>query len=276
LKFFDERDNPAPSGIIDRFIRRFPALSHLLVGTLLFSIGGTALGLAFTPSIMLIARAWPPLWNAASLWRWPALGLLSGAALLLWGVTLLIIVPAFNFIFPTRLRASSAGYFTAASLPWYLHNGLFYLVRFTVFPFVSATPIGTLFLSAMGMHLGRRVRMTSENFTDVSMITLGDDVVIGGSATIFCHFGGAGKLVIAPVVIEARATIGEKATVMGDVIVGEGATILPHTVLLPGTRVGARERWGGVPGRPISREEWQDYKAMVRAPAPAAPEAASS
>ena len=136
-------------------------------------------------------------------------------------------------------------------------------------PFVSATPIGTLFLSAMGMRVGKRVRMTSENFTDVSMITLGDDVVIGGSATIFCHFGGAGKLVIAPVVIEARATIGEKATVMGDVVVGEGATILPHTVLLPGTRVGARERWGGVPGRPITSEEWREYKALIRGDTPA-------
>jgi len=268
LKFFDERDNPAPSGNLDRFIRRFPAVSHLLAGTALFAIGGSALGLAFTPSILLLARTWAPLWNAASLWRWPALGLLSGAALMLWGGSLLIIVPIYNFIFPTKLRASSAGYFTAASLPWYLHNGLFYLVRFTVFPFVSVTPIGTLFLGAMGMRMGKRVRMTSENLTDVCMITLGDDVVIGGSATIFCHFGGAGKLVIAPVVIEARATIGEKATVMGDVIVGEGATILPHTVLLPGTRVGAKERWGGVPGRPISREEWQEYKVLMRGPPP--------
>ncbi len=267
MKFFDERDNPAPSGALDRFIRQFPALSHLLAGIVLFSIGGSALGLAFTPSIVLLAHTWPPLWNAASLWRWPALGLLSGAALMLWGVSLLVIVPIFNFIFPTKLRASSAGYFTAASLPWYLHNGLFYLVRFTVFPFVSATPIGTLFLSAMGARIGRRVRMTSENFTDVCMITLGDDVVIGGSATIFCHFGGAGKLVIAPVIIEARATIGEKATVMGDVVIGEGATILPHTVLLPGTRVGARERWGGVPGRMISSEEWREYKATLGRPA---------
>ena len=264
MKFFDERDNPAPTGNLDRFIRRFPALSHLLVGGGLYTIAGSALGLAFTPSIMLLARTWLPLWNAASLWRWPALGLISGAAVMLWGVTLLVIVPIYNFCLPTRLRPSSAGYFTAASLPWYLHNGLFYLVRFTIFPFVSATPIGTLFLSAMGMRVGKRVRMTSENFTDVCMITLGDDVVIGGSATIFCHFGGAGKLVIAPVIIEARATIGEKATVMGDVVVGEGATILPHTVLLPGTRVGARERWGGVPGRPISRDEWQVYKASVR------------
>ena len=65
------------------------------------------------------------------------------------------------------------------------------------------------------------------------MITLGDDVVIGGSATLFCHYGGAGRLVIAPIVVGDRATIGEKATIMGDVIVGEGATVLAHSVLVP-------------------------------------------
>ena len=270
MKFFDTRDNPAPSGLVDRFIRRFPVVSHLLAGILLFTMGGSALGLAMVPSMVLVANVGTSLVQSESPWRWPALGILGGFACLLWGAALLVIVPIFNLVLPTRLRASSAGYFTAASLPWYLHNGLFYLVRFTIFPFISATPIGTLFLSAMGMKVGRRVRVTSENFTDVSMITLGDDVVIGGSATIFCHHGGAGKLVIAPVVIEARATIGEKATVMGDVVIGEGATLLAHSVLLPGARVPARETWGGVPARPISREEWREYKAMMRSGQPSA------
>ncbi|HEX5633303.1 MAG TPA: hypothetical protein VFX50_08750, partial [Gemmatimonadales bacterium] len=56
------------------------------------------------------------------------------------------------------------------------------------------------------------------------------------------------------------------ATIMGDVIVGEGATVLAHAVLLPGTRVGARERWGGVPARRIPSDEWAAYKATLDAP----------
>lgn len=31
---------------------------------------------------------------------------------------------------------------------------------------------------------------------------------------------------------------------MGDVQIGEGAVILPHSVLLPGARVPAEETWG--------------------------------
>jgi len=65
---------------------------------------------------------------------------------------------------------------------------------------------------------------------------------------------------------------------MGDVEVGEGATILANSVLLPGTRVPAGERWGGVPARPILHDEWDAYKALLRgssAPVQVAPNSRS-
>jgi acetyltransferase-like isoleucine patch superfamily enzyme len=116
----------------------------------------------------------------------------------------------------------------------------------------------------MGMRIGRRVRITTEFFTDVSMMTVGDDSVIGGSATLFCHYGGGGHLVIAPVVIGRRVTIGERATIMGDVVIGDDARILAHAALLPGTRVGAGEVWGGAPARRIPEDEWARYKLETR------------
>ncbi len=264
MAFFDPSKNPPPSGAIDRFIRRFNAVSYGLAVLALYALAATALGVALVPSMLLVARWTPPLWHSAAWWRWPALGSLLGGALFVWGFALLVVIPAYNFVLPTRLRPFKGGYFTIAAVPWYLHNGLFYLVRFTFLSFVTLTPFGILFLRAMGMKMGKRPRISTENISDPCMITLGDDVAIGGSAHLFCHYGGGGHLVIAPVVIGSRATIGLKATVMGDVHIGEGAKILAHTVLLPGTRVGAGEVWGGVPGRPIPPEEWDAYKEMIR------------
>lgn len=249
-----------PTGQVDRFVRRFPAIAHGIAGAALYAIAAVALGLAAWPAAYLAGRFAAPLLHADAWWRWPALGLLASVAVLTAGLALLAVVPALNAILPTRLRPSTGSYYTAASVPWYLHNGLLYLVRYTVLPFVTATPVGVLFLRAMGMRAGRRPRIMTEFFSDVTMITLGDDVTIGGSATIFCHYGGNGRLVIAPVVIGSNATIGEKATVMGDVVVGDGATILPHAVLLPHSRVGPRERWGGAPARRIGTDEWEAMK----------------
>ena len=52
-------------------------------------------------------------------------------------ITLLIVVPVMNFILPTRIGPFKGGYYTIATLPRFLHNALFCLVRYTVLPFVT-------------------------------------------------------------------------------------------------------------------------------------------
>lgn len=266
MAFFDESQNPEASGVVDHFVRRFNGAAYALAVIALYAVVMVALALSLMPSVALLHRWGAPLWRAPQWWSAPAFALALSAAILLSGAMLLVVVPLLNAVLPTRLRPFKGGYFTAAAVPWYLHNGLLYLVRLTVLPFVTLTPIGTWFLRAMGMRIGKRVRIGTECFSDARMIELGDDSAIGGSATLFAHFGGGGHLVMAPVVIGRRATIGEKATVMGDVIVGDDAMILAHAVLIPGTRVPPGERWGGAPARPIPDLEWEAYTALVREP----------
>ena len=79
--------------------------------------------------------------------------------------------------------------------------------------------------------------INTSNISDPCLIELEDNVTIGGSATIFGHYAQAGILVLAPVKIKRGATIGLKASIMGDVIVGEKVTVKPHSILLPKTRL---------------------------------------
>jgi serine acetyltransferase len=51
---------------------------------------------------------------------------------------------------------------------------------------------------------------------------------------------------------------------MGDVVIGDDAIILPESVLLPGSRVGVGETWGGVPARKIEKEEMERIKTEIR------------
>ena len=259
-----EVTNPAPRNALDRFIRRFNYPAYALAMLALYSLGATALGLALAPGLWLFERvtalAAPlPAWLA-----WPARGIGLAFAFFLSGFSLLVVVPVYNAMLPTRVRPFKGGYFTLAALPWYLHNGLFYLVRYTFLPFVTLSPFGVWFLRGMGMRIGRRSFINTERISDPRLITLGDDVALGGSVRIFAHYGGGGHLVIAPVRVGDGATIGLGATVMGDVEVGPGATVLPHSVLLPGTRVGAGETWGGVPAERITREAMDRYKESIR------------
>jgi len=251
-------------GAVDRFIRRFNRTALLMAVAALYLLVATALGWALAPALWLL-HAWPGWTGGVTGWlHWPLAGLGYALAFFVFGFSLLCVVPVYNAVLPTRAKAFKGGYFSIAAVPWLLHNGLFYLVRFTFLPFVTLTPMGGWFLSAMGMRLGQRVFINTEYISDPRLITLGDDVVIGGSVQLFAHFGGGGHLTVAPVVIGARATIGEKATVMGDVQVGEDAVVLPHSVLLPGSRVGAGETWGGVPARRIDPVQWQRIHDEIR------------
>jgi acetyltransferase-like isoleucine patch superfamily enzyme len=260
----DQSKNPPPKNTLDRVLRYFARPAYFVCVLLLYALVSTALGLALAPALWCfdhLAR-----WSASlpGPLHWVALGTSAALCFFVAGLALLVVVPVYNWILPTRIHAFKGGYYSIYTIPWFLHNGLFYLVRYTFLPFVTLTPFGIWFLKAMGMTIGRHAFVNTEYISDPRLITLGDDAALGGSVRIFAHYGGGGSFVVAPVVIGRRATIGLGATVMGDVEVGEGATVLPHSVLLPGSRVGAGETWGGVPAQRIPREEMDRFKEGIR------------
>jgi acetyltransferase-like isoleucine patch superfamily enzyme len=230
----------------------------------LYALVASALGLALTPAVLVWQRvaAWgagfPPLTHAVAI----AMG--TAVAFFVFGFALLVVVPVYNLVLPTRVHPFKGGYYTLQAAPWLLHNALFYLVRYTFLPFVTLTPFGIWFLKAMGMKIGRHAFINTEYISDPRLLRIGEDAALGGSVRICAHFGGGGHLTVAPVTIGARATLGLAVTVMGDVEVGDGATVLPNSVLLPGSRVGAGETWGGVPARRITRDEMDAFKEGIR------------
>jgi len=261
----DDSKNAPAQNFLDRLIRRFSRPAYGIVVLLLYLLVATALGLALAPALCLFSQIFIWSQHLPHLLRWIVLGFGLALSFFVFGFALLIVVPIYNRLLPTRVRPFKGGYYSLQAVPWFLHNGLFYLVRFTFLPFVTLTPFGLWFLKAMGMKLGRHAFINTEYISDPQLITLGDDVALGGSARVFAHYGGHGNLVVAPVIIGHRATIGLAATLMGDVHVGADATILAHSVLMPGSRVGEGETWGGVPARRISREEIERFKKEISA-----------
>lgn len=260
----DQRKNPPPRTALDRVLRRFARASYAGAVLALYLVASTALGVALAPALWVgqktaaLGAGWPGPWPMV----W--MGFVAACCFFIFGLSLMVVVPVYNLLLPTRFKPFKGGYYTIHAVPWFIHNGLFYLVRFTFLPFATLTPFGVWFLKAMGMKIGRHAFINTELISDPRFIEVGDDAALGGSVRIFAHYGGGGNLVIAPVKIGRRATLGAGACVMGDVEVGDGAVVLPHSVLLPGTRVPAGETWGGVPARRIPREEMDEIKQHIK------------
>lgn len=242
-------------GFFERLLRKFKAATHVLTLIPVYLLSSFILGLCIAPGVQVFnaLKTWT---STSSPWMQNiSLGVGLALGYFTYGLTLLFIVPMFNFILRTNLKAWRGPYYSAESVKWYLHNGLTYLARYTFLEFATPSPLSQLFYKMMGMKVGRSVVINSTWISDPSLIELGDKVTIGGSVTIVAHYGQGGLLVISPVKIGSGCTIGIKATVMGGAQIGENAKILPHSVVLPRTIIPAGETWGGVPAKKIELNE---------------------
>jgi hypothetical protein len=233
------------AGFFEMVLRKFRIASYLIALVPLYLLCLLAMGIAAMPGVfffLLISEKtleWLPLFHYLSL----GFGIVTGY--FFYGITLLFIIPLFNFLMPFRVKPFRGPYYSLTSVPWYIHNAYTYVVRYTFLEFVTPTPLNVLFYRMMGMKIGKGVHINTTNISDPALIELEDKVTIGGSATIIAHYASQGYLIVERVRIGKGTTIGIKATIMGDVEIGEGAIIAPHEVIYPKSRIPAGRKNNG-------------------------------
>lgn len=242
-------------GLFESALRRFKTLLHLMMILPLYVLGSGILGLSVAPGVYLVSWAsagslgWSP-W--ARSW---AIGSAVVGAIFLTGVMMIFILPATNRVFMLLLGGGlkpwRGPYYSLEAIRWYIHNGITYMLRYTVLELFTPSPLAHVFYKMMGMKIGDGAVINTTAISDPSLIRIGEKVTLGGSVTIVAHYGQGGYLVLAPVEIGDGATIGLKASVMGGAKIGKGAKILPHSVVMPKTVVPDGETWGGVPAQKL-------------------------
>ena len=237
-------DKTGLAGFFESLLRRFRNTSYLVALTPLYIIGIFAMGLSALPGVYLFNYVYDITTDFSELYRYFFLATALVGAYFAYGITLIFVMPTVNFLIPLKLKPFRGQYYSLQSVPWYIHNALTYVVRYTFLEFVTPTPVNLLFYRMMGMKIGKGVHLNTTNISDPALITLEDHVTIGGSAHIIAHYASKGYVIVEPVTIKKGATLGLKSTVMGDVVIGENAVIAPHEVVFPKSRVPANRKPG--------------------------------
>lgn len=157
---------------------------------------------------------------------------------------LLIIVPILNVPFLFLVKPYRGPWLSLESVSWYYHNALFYLVRYTVLDLITPSPVSQAFFKAMGMKMGKGSMINSSNISDPCLIRLGDYVTVGGSVFMMAHYAQKGFVVIEPLEIGDKSTIGLNAILMGGVKVGKKVSIAPGATVLPKTQIPDETKYG--------------------------------
>ncbi len=234
-------------GFIESLLRRFRTPMHIVMVMPLYLLACLLLGTAMLPGALLWQLVYSHVADWSPVVKTLALTSTGAAAYFCYAFSMIIVVPFGNFAMRTQLKAWRGPYYSLGAVPWYIHNGSTYLVRYTVLEFLTPTPFNLLFYKLMGMRVGNGTIINTTHISDPSLITLGKKVTLGGSVTIVGHYGQGGFLVLAPVTIGDRVTVGLKASIMGGAQIGKEAKIMPHSVVMPKTVIGEGETWGGVP-----------------------------
>lgn len=228
---------PGLMGKLESFLKTFRNFGFILMLAPIAGLYIFCIGLALTPGITLFQFVQEQVATQPILIRNFGLGVSIAASFVLYGLSLIFIVPAVNKLLPLKVRPHRTTWFSLSVIPWYYHNALTYLVRYTFLDFITPTPLNKLFYQMMGMKIGKGSIINTSNISDPCLIEIGDYVTIGGSATLVAHYGMKGFLIIDRLVIKDKAVIGLKASLFGDVVVGVGAMVKPNEVLLPKSRI---------------------------------------
>ena len=225
------------AGVVEGFIRKFRTLGFIVFLIPLIALSLVMIGLALFPGVAL--TKFVLLITAGSNFFLQSLAVSMSVAIgfFMYGISIIFLAPAVNFLLPLKVKPWRGNWHSNQTIPWYIHNALTYIVRYTFLDLVTPTPLNLLFYRMMGMKIGKGVVINTSNISDPCLITLDDYVTIGGSASLMAHYGQKGFLILANVHIKKGANIGLKSSIMGDVVIGENATVKPHSVVLPKTRV---------------------------------------
>ncbi len=228
-------DLPGMAGYLDSLIKKFRPVAFAACLSPIFVMYVIAIGVSVMPGIALFDFVTPRIAESTPLLRYFVLGCSFALSYLMYGFTIIFVVPILNIPVKPFVKPYRGLQFDLRMAPWLMHNALTYLVRYTFLEYLTASPFNTLFYKMMGMKVGRGVIINTANISDPCMIQLDDYVTIGGSVTMFAHYGMQGYMIVDRVHIKERTTIGLKASIFGGVTIGARNIIAPHSLILPKT-----------------------------------------
>lgn len=239
------------SAIVENVFRKLGNIGFAIFLVPIMLVCVFCLAVALTPGLMILQWMGPLIADYSILLKsfCYAFGIATG--FLSFIVTLITIVPIMNYPVIPFVKPNRGAWFSMESVPWYYHNALTYLVRYTILDLITPSPMNVWFFKMMGMKVGKGVLINTSNVSDPCLITLEDYVTIGGSVYMMAHYGMKGFLIIDKLHIKRGAMVGLSAKILGGVTIGEKAVVGPNVVVYPKTIIKPGEKYGVPSSAPV-------------------------
>ncbi len=212
------------------------------------------LGLSLFPMVAFFYWVWKAMGVHVVWLKLLALSFSIAFGYFLFGTALIFICMFIKNIFGFRIKPGLFHIHSKESLLWMGYNSLILIANSAFLDVLRLSPFQTLFYRAMGAKVGKGVNINTSGLADLSMLEIGNNVLIGGGVALICHASERGFLSLAPTKIGNNVSIGLGSVILPDCEIGDGASIAPCSFLPKGTKIPARGAWGGNPVRDLRAE----------------------
>ena len=212
---------------------------------LMYCIGIPVLGISIFPGVFLIYHVWVHTAGLAISLRLLYFCFVFVFGYFLSGAMLMLVVIAVRMIFRLRLKEGEFSIDSPEIFKWIFINAFFLAVKVAFMDFILMTPYCAMFYRFMGAKIGRNVVINSKNVMDMSLLEIGNNVVIGGNATVIGHSLGKDGLKLKKVKIGKNVIIGLNAVVFPGVEIGENSIIAAGAIVPKDTHIPANTTFFG-------------------------------
>ncbi|MFI9625927.1 Pls/PosA family non-ribosomal peptide synthetase [Streptomyces sp. NPDC052042] len=136
--------------------------------------------------------------------------------------------------------------------------------------FLIGTPYLPVVLRLFGAHIGRGTWIATTFLTEFDLVRIGDDAAIGLRASLQTHLFEDRVMKMSTVTVEDGASIGTRAVVLYDSVVGEGVRLDALSLLMKGEHLAPGTSWRGIPAETVveRRTPGSRGEGLERAPGP--------
>lgn len=211
------------------------------------------LGVLFTLGLLTLA------WGAF------AALLLSGVVMLVAGGVAALVSTVAKWVFVGRIRPGehplwssfvwrtevSDTFVEMVAAPWFARAA-------------GGTPALAAWLRTLGARIGRGVWCDSYWLPEADLVTLGDGSTVNRGCVVQTHLFHDRIMSMDRVTIEPGATLGPHSVILPAARIGAHATVGPASLVMRGEEVPVGSRWSGNPIGPWRAVRIADYRAQVR------------
>lgn len=199
-------------------------ICNAILSLITYIFYGAVIGLSMTPSALFLFKISRiiPLYNLLNVFLF---ALCVGIAIYLFFVVACIVFGIFERILTLGFKP---GRYTTSSptfVRWIIYSGLHVILLNMVLPYVSGTIWNRLFYKVLGAKIGKNVFINSPKLSDAYLLELGDNVVIGGDASITCHIFEGNSLILGKIKIGNNVLLGAESYIMPGVTIEDNCNI---------------------------------------------------